>query len=301
MTRHHFLPSLCGLVLALATSIAADSMRVATWNVEHLSDKNDVGCVGRSDDDYAYLAQRLGSLDAHVVALQEVESAVAAYRILPQDRWLVVMSDRPNIRGDVDGPLCWGDETKHLRHQATGIAVRRDVSHNVLPTYAHLAGDDPNQRWGTDLAVTHDDESIRLLSVHLASGCWGPEQDEDANDARICAILKGQVERLAEWIQARNAANEHFIVLGDFNRRLELDDDWAADVLLADALQTTLITAKLRDGVPQSEWCDERYPNLIDHIIVSNSMLDRVDMGATREHPRIREIPDHCIISMEIR
>ena len=285
------------LPIFFSTTAAAEGLLVATWNVEHLNEDNDSGCIPRSDDDYSYIANRLSDLSAHVVAIQEVESASAAYRVFPKKYWQVIMSERPNTRRDDGGAICWGTEDKRLRHQATGIALRRDVTYESHASYAHLAGDNPNQRWGTDVSIFLDDLAIRLLSVHLASGCWGPEQDADSDRANICTTLRGQVSRLVEWIEDRNENQEQFVILGDFNRRLALDGDWAAEQLFADHLNTSLLTQDLRDGVAQKDWCDERYPDLIDHFIVSKPLLDRIVPDSLHEHPRIRENPDHCIIS----
>lgn len=283
-----------------AFSVSADSLHIATWNVEHLNEDNNAGCIPRTDDDYEYIAGRIADLNADVIAIQEVESAQAAYRVFPESEWIVVMSERPNTRGSDSGSICWGTEDKRLRHQATGIAIRRGIDFDTNPSYAHLAGDNPNQRWGTDVTVHARNVSFRVLSVHLASGCWGAEQDGDSGRSNICTTLRGQVTRLAEWIAERHANNEEFVVLGDFNRRLAVTDDWAASQLFTSDLNTTLITADLREGVEQTDWCDARYPDLIDHILVSSTLIDQINTESIVEHPRVRESPDHCIISAMI-
>ena len=288
------------VMTATASYVPAESLHIATWNVEHLNEDNDSGCIPRSDDDYEYIAERIADLDADVVAIQEVESADAAYRVFPKSEWVVVMSDRPNNRGSEGGAICWGTDDKHLRHQATGVAIRRNVDFEINPSYAHLAGDNPNQRWGTDVTIQGNAMSFRLLSVHLASGCWGSEQDEDTRRSNICETLQGQVARLAEWINERNSNDEAFVVLGDFNRRLALSGDWAAAQLLDASRHTSLATANVRVGTTQDDWCDAQYPDLIDHILVSNGLLDHFNRDSVVEHPRIREHPDHCIISAVI-
>ena len=288
------------LATAFVSHVPAEPLHIATWNVEHLNEDNDAGCIPRTDDDYKYIAGRITDLNADVVAIQEVESAEAAYRVFPKSEWVVVMSDRPNTRGSESGSICWGTEDKRLRHQATGFAVRRGIDFESNPSYAHLAGDNPDQRWGTDLTIHADDLSIRMLSVHLVSGCWGAEQDDDARRTRTCNTLRGQVARLSEWINERNSRGEVFVVLGDFNRRLAMSGDWAATQLLGPATKTTLVTADVRVGTTQDDWCDAQYADLIDHILVSNGLLSHIDTDAVVEHPRIREHPDHCIISAEI-
>ena len=297
-------PPFCAIsilfVTLLAFTVTAEPLQIATWNVEHLNEDNDAGCIPRTDDDYEYIAGRIAELEADVIAIQEVESAQAAYRVFPESEWFVTMSDRPNNRGSDSGSICWGTDDKRLRHQATGIAIRRGVEFDTNPSYAHLAGDNPNQRWGADVTIHTNGFSFRVLSVHLASGCWGAEQDSDSNRSNICTTLRGQVARLAEWIDERHANNEHFVVLGDFNRRLTIAGDWAAAQLLDPARNTLLVTADVREDMVQDDWCDARYPDLIDHIIVSSTLGDHLNMESVVEHPRIRESPDHCIISATI-
>lgn len=295
----------CFFSVILVTSVAGDpskdanNLKIAAWNVEHLNGANDVGCIPRQDSDYAYIAGRIADLDADVVAFQEVESEKAARRIFPKKFWNVVMSDRPNTTGD-QGPICWGMEDKRLRHIATGFAVKRGISFEKNESFSDLSAGDEFQRWGTDISVNHGDQSVRLLSVHLASGCWGAEQDRDASRQKICTTLDVQFDQLVKWVGSRNAANESFVVLGDFNRRLALDGDWAATRLMATELQTRLVTKALRDGVAKAAWCDERYADLIDHIVVSESIAELVDFGTLKEHSRQRPSPDHCIISVEL-
>ena len=285
--------------LVLLAPIQAQDLKIAAWNVEHLNEKNETGCIPRTDDDYAYIKGRITDLNADVVAIQEVESATAAYRVFPEVEWEVIMSDRPNKRGDVGGSICWGTKDKRLRHQATGIAVRKGLTFQKNESLSTLASPRSSQRWGTDVTLKGENTDVRLLSVHLASGCWGPEQDSSTSGRTrgICETLTEQIQRLAEWIEARNKAGEAFIILGDYNRRLALDGDWAAAVLLDEEMKTNLLTAEIRDHKTEAEWCDAQYPDLIDHFVMSNSLVDLVDQNTITEHERIRESPDHCIIS----
>lgn len=287
------------IVASTESEQAATKIKIAAWNVEHLNAENGVGCIPRKDDDYQYIADRIVDLDADIVAFQEVESEAAAYRVFPSDQWRVIFSTRPNTTGD-EGPICWGLEDKRLRHIATGFALRHHISFENNEDFADLAVGSQNQRWGADITVQHGDLNVRLLSVHLASGCWGNEQDNDSERQDICTTLDGQIDQLVEWIKRRNTMKESYIILGDFNRRLALQGDWAASRLFAKNLQTTLVTKNLRDGVEKKDWCDERYADLIDHIIASSSLNERIDIKSLKEHPRVRPSPDHCIISVDL-
>src|SRR5262249_17641133 len=62
---------------------------------------------------------------------------------------------------------------------------------------------------------------LRLLSIHLKSGCW-----DDPLDTRSgpCHIIARQLPVLEGWIDARARERTPFAVLGDFNRRFEPPD-----------------------------------------------------------------------------
>jgi hypothetical protein len=57
-------------------------LRVATWNLEWLAEKDGAGCRPRTGADYAALKEFADGLDADVIAFQEVESVAAAQRVL---------------------------------------------------------------------------------------------------------------------------------------------------------------------------------------------------------------------------
>jgi hypothetical protein len=72
---------------------------------------------------------------------------------------------------------------------------------------------------------------LRLLSVHLKSGCRDGRLDDPARPA--CATLLEQASVLRDWTRARAAeggATEGFVVLGDFARSMEGADDLAARI-----------------------------------------------------------------------
>ena len=44
---------------------------------------------------------------------------------------------------------------------------------------------------------------LRLLSVHLISGCWGMREDRNQKRRPICDTLRGQIRHLKDWADAR--------------------------------------------------------------------------------------------------
>ena len=281
------------LLLSLAPPAGlADELRVATWNLEHLDDSDGEGCVGRKGADYAALVQGIEEIDADVVAFQEVENAVAARRVFPVSVWHVEMSGRPPMDRS---RACWGRAEARLGHLGTGFAIRAGLVYRRNADLKALGSGDAFQRWGTDITVTAQGRELRLLSVHLRSGCWGAKQDRDSKRKKTCAVLRSQIRHIGAWADARRAEGAGFVILGDFNRRLTLEGDWAWRLLSPPPAALRLLT----EGVPFR--CDPRFPAFIDHLVAGGGAEKMLVEGSFRERPRRGRHPDHCAISAAFR
>ena len=270
--------ALLALILAPPAGLAAD-LRIAAWNLEHLDDNEGEGRVGRQTADYAALSRRIAELDADLVAFQEVENTAAAHRVFPASVWHVGMSGRSPIERS---RACWGKPESRLGHLATGIAIRRGIAYQRNVDLRAPGTGDAFQRWGTDVTVTADGQKLRLLSVHLRSGCWGEHQDEDAKRRKTCAMLRDQLEQLKAWADGRRAEGTAFVILGDFNRRLALPGDWAWNLLSPPSAPVRLLTK----GVPFR--CDPRFPAFIDHLVSGGGAGAMVVAGSFRGGPAAR-------------
>lgn len=288
------LPLLLGFVtLALLVSSCDNGekgpdLRVAAWNLEHLDDTGTDGCVPREQADYDAIAVQVEELGLDIVAFQEVENEDAAYRVFPWSDWHVEVSRRP-VRNT--GLVCRSQPDQRLGHLATGFAIRREIAYHRNADMEVLGEATAFQRWGTDVTVTEDGQDLRLLSVHLASGCWGEENDEDSRDERICTILRGQINQLKAWADARRAEGTAFVILGDFNRRLAVPGDWAWQILSPPSVPLRLATSDL------STQCDPRFTELIDHLVLGGGASAMLVPGSIHEWPRQGEHPDHCAVS----
>ena len=136
---------------------------------------------------------------------------------------------------------------------------------------------------------------LRLLSVHIKTGCWGRKQDRDDRSRKTCETLRAQIERLKAWADARRAEGTAFVILGDFNRRLAQPDDWVW-VVLSPPAAPLLLPA---EDVPFR--CDPRYPAFIDHLVVGGGAEAMLVYGSFREWPRRGPHPDHCAVSAVFR
>ena len=284
--------SLAVLALLLASPAAALDLRVATWNLKHLADENAEGCVGRTDTDYALLAERIDALGAEVIAFQEVENAAAAERAFDPERWSVEVSSRPSTGS---GPPCRGRLEAQLGHLATGIAVREGLGYRRNTDFSTLAGGNRFLRWGTDLTVTRDGRELRVLSVHLKSGCWSAREDGFASRESDCETLREQMVALAGWIAERREQGDPFLIAGDFNRRLAVPGDWGWAALSDDASALALPT---RGRISR---CDERYPEFIDHLVFDVESGVSMVPASFEEGEHTDPHADHCAVSARFR
>ena len=114
---------------------------------------------------------------------------------------------------------------------ATGLAIHRGVAYRRNDDLKSPGEGDAFQGWATDITVTGGGRDLRLLPVHLKTGCSGAGEDRDGRREETCAALHGQMTHLKDWADARRAEGTAFVVLGDFNNRLAVPGDWAWGLL----------------------------------------------------------------------
>jgi endonuclease/exonuclease/phosphatase family metal-dependent hydrolase len=283
------LTSACHTTIGSGTAgNAPNALRLATWNLEHLAEANATGCRPRTEADYEALRSHARALNADVVALQEVESARAAHRVFPESEWVVVMSSRPQTG---EGEPCRGMEGVRIRRQDVGFAIRKGIPFRRNPDLAALGLDDPNLRWGVDVTINLR-QPVRLLSIHLKSGCNAGRDPRDED----CGILFQQLPVLEGWIDARARAGEHFAVLGDWNRRTALPGDaFLADISDDDPPGGRLVMT----NQGRQATCIARFRDFIDHIAIGERAASRIVPGSFLEYtyggrPEDQHPSDHC-------
>jgi endonuclease/exonuclease/phosphatase family metal-dependent hydrolase len=267
---------------------AGPTLKLASWNMEHLAEANGSGCRPRTDADYAAMRAYVADLGADVIAIQEVESQAAAERVFDPAIYTVEIEDRV---GTNRGGYCRGNEGLTINAQRTGFAVRKGISFDRQPDFTAVQVGNPDLRSGVDLIIRpRGGEPIRVLSVHLKSGCSSGASNE------ACAVLFQQVPVMERWIDQRAAEGVRFAVLGDFNRRLAMPGDsvWT-DWDDASPPNSDLALA----SADQSARCNPRYRDFIDFILLDRRAT--ADLRGFEEKTFQGDgLSDHCAITASL-
>jgi endonuclease/exonuclease/phosphatase family metal-dependent hydrolase len=290
---------------------APTELKIATWNLEWFMKPETLraltpGCTPadaprdgarrsvpcdvanelmRSREDIAALRRYAEALDADIVAIQEVDGADAA-RLLFQDH-----------------EFCF---SARVAVQNNGFAVRRGLPFSCGPELIDLSMNDDVRR-GVELQVfPGTPQELRLLSVHLKSGC---ARDTLDSTRAGCAVLARQIPILERWIDAQ--ANEHkpFAVLGDFNRDLRREPPGAAvwpDIDDGDPPAAALVNTAEGKAF-QNCMPSQTFSGFIDYIVLGRQMAQGLvpdSFGRALFRPKDaqrRKLSDHCPVFIRIR
>lgn len=293
----------------IAHPAAADQVRVATWNLLNLHHEVGValrpGAVARTEADYATLRKYRDRLDADLIALQEVGGPRAVRRVFPADAYELYVSGR------YTDDLAVGRDSDRIY---TGFAVRRGRFDAVTKTdyrsLGVLTGKEGRPiRWGTEILVEKGPRKLRLLSVHLKSGCHQGNLVTPASDA--CDTLARQRAPLEAWIDRRARETLPFAVLGDFNRRFDRhgqDDHLWGEV--DDGFPAGLDLRRLPDHRASRCWAGTKraHADAIDFLVFDERAWALVDPDTFREidyDPADRDVArgtpsDHCPLVVDL-
>jgi endonuclease/exonuclease/phosphatase family metal-dependent hydrolase len=267
------------LLLAPLAAQAAD-LKVATWNLSWLTTRP-VGdrfvpadVVRRTDDDFGLLAGYARELNADVVAIEEVDGSAAAARVFPPAEYSIHM-------------------TRDRVLQRVGVVVRRGLRYDINPDLTALNAN--HLRSGADITLHLGNSDLRVLAVHLKSGCRNVPMPRAKG--RSCEELKEQIGPLTDWIAARKTEAVPFIILGDFNRWMNKSDTFLALLRQAAPLR------RATEGRSSPCWGAE---NFIDHILAGGAAAswmqpDTLRVLMYRESEAWKDrLSDHCPVSVRL-
>jgi endonuclease/exonuclease/phosphatase family metal-dependent hydrolase len=322
-------------------------VKIVSWNLQELATAVKVyDRPIRSEDDFKSLQAYRDCNSADVYALQEIASLRALGRVFPPPQYVICISgqtvadqrglspDYPRDQLGNIGPQCVTDATTAVSNlpgehttparQYVALAIKRSagISLNQTRDVPDLGPKDPvnnhQTRWGLDVSLSKANSSLRVLVVHMKSGCTeDPIEDPSSNDN--CPALSRQLPPLKKWIA--DTASQAAIVVGDFNRRLDREspDILATDLLDVVSGSSTPSTAddvKL-ERVPlnkelkcwPTEPASQRFP--IDFFLLNEKAAALADKSSywkwryqkdiEEGTPRSRWPSDHCAIQLNVK
>jgi endonuclease/exonuclease/phosphatase family metal-dependent hydrolase len=269
--------------LASAPVFAAD-LKLATWNLEWLTERSAAEARLPADahpkqpEDIDLLRRYAGELDADVIAIEEVDGPAVAARVFPPENYSIHM-------------------TRDHVVQRVGLVVRRGIRYSVNPDVSDLNVDPRHQlRSGADITLVLAPGSLRVLAVHLKTGCFDERLTHTTR--RTCAELSAQIPPLQDWIAARTAEGMPFVILGDFNRHMDGRDQFLA------ALRQTAPLTRATEGSASPCWGGEAF---IDHILLGGAARawlqpDTLRVLTYRETDEAwkERLSDHCPVSVRL-
>ncbi|WP_241663707.1 endonuclease/exonuclease/phosphatase family protein [Oecophyllibacter saccharovorans] len=291
------------LILALGGVLAAPvqaeprqpaGLKVVTWNMDWLtlhpsSPDLPPDIPRRSAHAFQALRHYARRLQGDVIVVEEVADEQAIWNVFNRDDYRLFLANDPVA-------------------QRVGLLVRRQAGLTITrhPDLSTLALSRPGAhhplRSGLDVTLADArGHSLRLLGVHLKSGCWARPLAETGH---ACPVLYRQFQTLEEWILDRADSGEAFVILGDFNRQLTARDPLMAR-LLADA-PLTLTTSGLASPCQGGR-------RFIDHLLLGGEARNWLVPGSLQimvlppapetENPGQEEtetLSDHCPVSVRL-
>ncbi|HEU5134002.1 MAG TPA: endonuclease/exonuclease/phosphatase family protein [Steroidobacteraceae bacterium] len=241
--------------------------------------------LARSREDIAALKRHAHALDADIIALQEVDGPEAARLVFPEYQFC--FSGRVAV-------------------QNNGFAIRRGLPFACAPDLADLSMNEDVRR-GVELRVfPGTPQELRLLSVHLKSGC---ARDPLTSTRPNCGVLARQIPVLERWIDTQANERKPFAVLGDFNRDLRREPAGAsvwAEIDDANPPDADLVnTAEGQDF--QNCMPSQTFSGYIDYIILGRQMARGLvgdSFGRALFRPKDalrRKLSDHCPVYIRLR
>jgi endonuclease/exonuclease/phosphatase family metal-dependent hydrolase len=267
-----------------ATIHTGRSIKLSTWNLEWLLDEASpasgaapLDSPTRAPADYALLATFATYLNPDLAAVQEVDSARSIAFVFPSKNYTAFATN--------DAVL-----------QRVGLAIRAGLDVTRHPDVQELDVTPPaaphHLRSGLDMTVHFSHANLRVLVIHLKTGCWDdpPEQTHHA-----CPLLIRQFKVLSDWIGERTQAGEAFAIMGDFNRRLSAHDPLF--LILRKKARLDLTTSGYASPCLGGSY-------FIDHIILGGPAIGWKDPNSLSVMPipqgHGHQLSDHCPVSITL-
>ncbi|UZE23903.1 endonuclease/exonuclease/phosphatase family protein [Pseudomonas sp. B21-056] len=239
-------------------------------------------------------------LNADVIAVQEAESPEALQQIWPKDQY--------DFYVNMQSP--WIQRTGFVVRRSSGLEV--GMLGDIRPLGDAFKS---HARHGAELPVTIKGMTLKLLSVHLKSGCfdralnsgYATERDK-ANGVITCDVLRKQAPALESWLDNAIQSGASAMIIGDFNRRFDVavEHETAPEVsLYAELSDGEPAAARLFrptkgfEALPECRGGGSKW--LIDHALMSNELRKHYVAGSLLEIPVPMKGSDHCPVAFKMK
>ena len=274
------------ILLLWTVAAQAETLKLSSWNLSWLT----LRAAGQDlpedtqpkrPEDIETLRRYAVQLDADVVAFSEVDGAEMAARVFTPDRYRIHITEDKVV-------------------QRAGFAIRNTIAFTTNADLSALDVYGPTARYrlrsAADVTLNLQSGPLRLLAVHLKSGCREERFERSANPA--CATLLRQLPPLQSWLSARAADGVPFALMGDFNRWMEGRDTFFAGMLQPGPL--------LRTDAGRNSPCWGG-AGFLDHVILGgparfwlrpDSLRVMIYRETTAEMKE--RLSDHCPVSVRL-
>ncbi|QTH64579.1 endonuclease/exonuclease/phosphatase family protein [Psychrosphaera ytuae] len=272
----------------------SSNLTIATWNLEHLAYPAEAGCRPRTSEEMAKLKAYANTINADIVAMQEVHSAQAVHQIFPASDWQVVMSGRAD-----NEPFECRSNGNISTQQKVAFAVKKGLEIQNVDSKAEFALNSRGLRHALEISVNSDLGPMSLLNVHMKSGCFVP--DYAKSDKRSCQTYAQQAPILDEYVETKELGNTPYVILGDFNHRLAEPGNAMASLLEQNSNGSV---STLQNTTKSLKGCHQYYPVPIDHILMGKVPQTVAKQSADVHHYQDMEpkrmLSDHCAVTLTL-
>ena len=202
--------------LLVPTVCFAEPFTVASWNIANLgAPGSELRGFDRDANDYTRIREIISSIDADVIAFQEIGSVAALEAVLPDG-----YSFRFETRCYENAQKCAADADDIYN----AIAIRDTFAHRffqidelAVPHQNECGAPARPVRGGVGVDLSVDGRRYLVPSIHLKATCKNNSVEPGTEDD--CATQREQVRRLRAWMDAQDD-DTTIILAGDFNRQL---------------------------------------------------------------------------------
>ncbi|OBT07967.1 hydrolase [Vibrio sp. UCD-FRSSP16_10] len=282
------------LFISLSNVAYADKLILSGWNIEWLSQHSypQLSKVQRSAEDFSTLSQYFSRIKPDLLAFQEVDDIQAIQQVVGT-QYSIVLSERSHL----------SNTSRQFSdiNQYTGFAVRKDLQLIEHPDLNLNTKRNGKLRFATYIEVKSASSSVHLLSIHLKAGCIGKKHNNYS-----CNLLQAQAKKLNQWIAQREAQDQSYALLGDFNHNLAYRGDWLWKTLTKNTQHAVLATKNTQANCVirsnRNPKQTHQFKSLIDHVVVSEDLtFSKPKQTVFSKHDVLNyRLSDHCPVSFSL-